>query len=209
MESCFDIREIPHLADLAPDDPRRRHLAACPRCRGLAEAQALFLAPGDTSDLSDLAAADTRLQHRLAAAWTGPAAAPAGRGRRGWLALAAVLAVCALGLTAGEVWRLRTGLAPQPGGHLRGDANQLELTVAAQDGVLRLDWAKAPDADSYLFLFFGADLAETGRRVAKQSLLDLRPVDLPAATEFCQVFALSHGDTLARSTIVRTPPARE
>ncbi len=210
MESCFDIRKIPDLARLSTEDPRRRHLAECPRCRGLAEAQALFLAPGDTSDLAGLAQADAELQSRLAATLALPstAASPL-RGRRRWLALAAVLTVCALGLTTGEVLRLRQGKMPRPGENLRGDDALSGVTVAVQEDVLQLTWPDAPTADSYLYIFLGADLAETGRHVGAQAFLALPLEDLPTATTFCQIFAVIRGDTVARSAIVRTPPARE
>ncbi len=210
MESCFDIRKIPDLAELPTEDPRRRHLAECPRCRGLAEAHALFLAPGDTSDLEDLAQADAELQGRLAETWALPSQATSPlRGQRRWLALAAVLAVCALGLTAGEVLRLRQGAMPRLGENLRGGDALSAVTVALQDNVLQFTWPDAPAADSYVFVFLGADLAETGRRTGTQALLALPTVDLPDTTAFCQVFAVSRGDTVARSAIVRTPPARE
>ncbi len=54
-----------------------------------------------------------------------------------------------------------------------------------------------------------ADLAETDRRSEAQAFLALPTRDLPTTTAFCQVFAVSRGDTVARSAIVRTPPARE
>ncbi len=37
-ENCIDIRDIPNLIGPSEDDPRRRHLNDCPRCRGVAEA---------------------------------------------------------------------------------------------------------------------------------------------------------------------------
>ncbi len=210
MERCFDIRQIPDLAALPAADTRRGHLAECPRCRGLAEAHGLFLAPGDTSDLEGLAQADAELQRRLAEAWAlPPQAASSMHRRRRWLALAAVLAVCALGLTAGEVLRFRQGMMPQPGENLRGDDTLAEVTVTRQGDLLHFAWTDAPAADSYLVAFLGADLAEINRRVSAQASVAVPTADLPPTAAFCQIFAVTRGDTVARSAIVRIQPARE
>jgi len=84
MENCHDMKELANLAGLPVGDPRRGHLDACPRCRGLAEAQGLFLEPGATSDLDDLAGADAELQRRLGKTWFVPPVAARPRRRANW-----------------------------------------------------------------------------------------------------------------------------
>ena len=210
MEHCYEPGHLPDPSDLPADDPRRRHLETCPRCRGRVAARELFLTPGDTGDLEGLAAADAELARRLEAALARPTqAAGVSSRRRFWYALAAILALGTVGLTVSEIQRLREGSLPRVGERLRGDEPATQVEVTAGEQGLRLSWAAAPPAETYLFRFLGADLADVGQRVASRSSLALAVSDLPAGGVFCQVFALSHGDTLARSAIVRIQPQRE
>lgn len=210
MEHCIDIRDIPNLADLPAGDPRRRHLDACPRCRGLAEAHGLFMEPGATTDLEGLADADVELQRRLTEALAARSTARARSPRRRlWLALAAVLALCAVGLTTTEVLRLRNGAPPRVGERLRGDTEATGLAASTQNGTLHLAWTGAPAADAYVYVLFGADLVEIARHAGPEPTLALATVDLPAAAGFCQALAVSQGDTLARSTLIPILSARE
>ena len=213
MEHCHEIAELADLAGLPAGDPRRSHLDSCPRCRGRAAAQNLFLEPGDTSDLKDLGGADAELARRLdpvLAASPATAARPARR-RGPWYALAAVLAVGAIGLTTTELLRMRGGSAPAVGEHLRGEETAgLKVTVAAAN--VQIAWPDAPvlpDAGFFVFSLLGPGLEEVGRRVAQQPGFTGPVADLPAATAFCQAFAVSCGDTVARSGIVALRPARE
>jgi hypothetical protein len=210
MERCYDIRDLPDLASLPADDPRRIHLAVCPKCRGQADALAVFLGPGETSDLEDLASADARLQQRLAAAWVTPAPVVSAQRRRlRWYGLAAVLAVCALGLTTGELLRLRPGIPLRVGDHLRGAEEATGLTVGAQDAVWQATWADAPIADSYVLLWLGNELSTIASVEATKPEFSAPIADLSPDVRFCQAFAVSHGDTLGRSAIVRIQPVRE
>lgn len=213
MEHCHEITELADLAGLPAGDPRRRHLESCPRCRGLAAAQGLFLEPGDTSDLEDLGGADAELARRLdpvLAASPSGAARPARR-RGPWYALAAVLAVGAIGLTTSELLRMRDGAGPRVGERLRGaETAGLEVTVAAAN--VQIAWPDAPvlpDAGFFVFSLLGPGLEEIGRRVVQQPGFAGPVADLPPATAFCQAFAVSQGDTVARSGIVALRPARE
>ncbi len=212
MEQCLNMQEIAALAGLATDDPRRRHLESCPHCRGMAEALGTFLSPGDTSDLDDLAGADVDLWTRLAAAMDTPAAAPVvarPRRRRGWLALAAVLAVASLGLAAADLAHFREFLAPRTGERLRGEPAATDLVSTPVDDGLRLAWSAAPTAETFVFVFLAADLEDVGRLTSPAPVLEITGESLPAAASLCQVFAVAQGDTIARSAIVRLRPARE
>lgn len=210
MERCFNSDEIPDLTRLPPDDPRRHHLAECPHCRNAAAAQALFLAPGDTSDLEDLAAVDRRLQERLDAVLVPALPATASRRKRqGWYALAAMLAVCALGLTATDLLRLRDGALPRVGERVRGEDQSTDLSVTNADGNFRFTWTGAPDAESYAFVWLGTDLKAIEATTLHEPRLTAAPADLPPAARFCQVYAVSQGDTIARSAIVRARPDRK
>ena len=211
MECRRDIQEIANLAGLPLDDPRRRHLDECPRCRGLAEAQALFLQPGDTDDLDALGTADALLQERLASALDQqPARSGRPRRRRLWLAAAAVLAVCAVGLAADDLLRRRLLAPPQVGERLRGDEQTDDLIVTSRGGALHLTWSSAPAADTYRFVFLDAASHEIGGRTVDpatggQAACEISREDLPGAVRFYQVYAISYGDTVARSSIVPAP----
>lgn len=209
MERCFEIREIAALAGLPADDPRLRHLEKCPRCRSLAQAHAEFLDPGDTSDLAGLAAADAELQQRLGAALAAePARIVPVRRRRVWLAAAAVLALCAVGLAASDLLRLRDGKVLQEGARLRGDDEVADLVVTEVDTGLQLVWPDAPEVETIIYVFLDGDLAEIGRRDSTGNLtLDAAAPEARAV--FCQALAVAQGDTLARTAIVRLRPARE
>ena len=209
MDRCFDTREIPTLTGLAADDPRRRHLEACPRCRALAQAYAEFLDPGDTSDLEDLSALDAELARRLDKTIAeSPVLVIRRRRRRTWMAAAAVLAACALGLAAGELLRLREGILPSEGDHLRGEAVASGLVVTTTADGWILTWPDAPEFDLVVYVFLSDSLEEIGRRTATGELA-LAADDPLARAIFCQALAVAQGDTLARSAIVRLHPARE
>jgi len=213
MEHCHEIAELANLAGLPAGDPRRRHLESCPRCRGLAAAQGLFLEPGDTDDLEDLDGAEAELARRLDQVLAAPPATAAGpvRRRGPWYALAAVLAVGAIGLTTGELLQMRGGSAPAVGERLRGEeAIVLKVTVAAAN--VQVTWSDAPllpDDGFFVFSLLGPGLEEVGRRVVQQPGFAGPVAGLPPAAAFCQAFAVSSGDTVARSGIVALRPARE
>jgi hypothetical protein len=209
-ERCHDPADLVDLAGLPPGDPRRGHLETCPRCRGLAEAQGLFLEPGDTSDLPDLAAADAELAARLE---TALAAEPARtirpeRRRAPWYALAAALALCALGVATADLLDLRLGGGPRVGERIRGGATA-DLLVTADDGVLHGAWADAPTADSYVLELLDADLTTIDRREVAGPEFTQPIADLPPGAAYCRLAAVSSGDVLARSGLVAFDPAGE
>jgi hypothetical protein len=206
-DRCLDPRELETIAGLDPDDPRRRHLETCVRCRGAARALAAFLEPGDTSDLEGLPAAAAELEARLAAGLDARRRAPA---RRRWpaLALAAALAVCALGITTSEVLRGRRAASLPTGQRLRGDVAAAAVAVERAHGQLRLRWDGAPSADTMVYVFLDDGLTELGRR-ASDGVLVLPADDPLASTPFCQALAVAEGDTVGRSGISRLAGPRE
>jgi hypothetical protein len=210
MERCLDIREIAALAGCPADDPRRRHLERCVRCRGLAEAHALFLEPGDTGDLDGLADADIELQRRLEAGMNVvPLGRPRARRRRAtWYAAAAVLAVCALGILSTDLARWRPGSLPAVGQRHRG-GETAGLTVAVADDLLLLSWPDVPAADTFDFVFFDTDLEEVTRLSAAGPNLETPVTSLPARVVWCQALAVASGDTIARSDFVALPLIRD
>lgn len=197
---CPDLLELDQILALPDADPRRQHVDACPECRGRLEAMELFLDPGETPELEGLAAADAQLADRLDRSARPARRTGAPRARRFGLALAAVLAVVAVGLTTSEL--LRTGsLDPvSPGQHLRGRAGPASVTVTASRDGIALAWPAAPVADQILYVFFAGDMTEIGRRAADEALV-LAPDDPMAGAAYCQAVALVQGDVIARSGI--------
>ena len=148
MSHCFEPREIGAVVALPEGDPGRRHLDTCPRCRGLALAYAEFMTPSDAGSL-DIRAADAELQRRLAIAqatearrgrWLGLLRPP----RPAWGALAAVLALVAFGLMAGDLNRLLDGRLPDGTGVVRGDVAEPGLQVMKVDEGLLATWPPPP-----------------------------------------------------------------
>lgn len=208
-DRCFEPHELQDAAGWDSGDARRRHLEACARCRGTAHALGVFMEPGETSYLEGLATANAELEARLAADLGTRSAAPVAPRRR-WpaLALAAVLALCAVGITTSEVLRSRRAELPVPGQGLRGDAAATGVTVHRTPGELRLRWDGAPTSDSMVYLFLDDGLGELGRR-ASDDLLILPEDDPLASAPFCQALAVAEGDTVGRSSIVRLTAGRE
>ncbi len=116
------------------------------------------------------------------------------------MALAAVLALCAVGLTTSELLQLRDGDLPEVGRHQRGGSQADGLTVVSTAGGIQLAWSEAPMADTIVYVFMSADMAEVGRRTAPGAL-QLVTDDSLAAASYCQAFAVLQGDTVGRSSI--------
>ncbi len=81
-EPCLTATELPDVLALPDHDPRRRHLATCPRCRALGHAYAEFLDPSSCPD-PDLDDADARLARRLSASLQAEMANSRAFGERG------------------------------------------------------------------------------------------------------------------------------
>ena len=209
-DQCLDPGEIGEIAGLPADDPRRRHLDTCPHCRGLARALDIFLEPGNTSDLGDVAGADAELQARLATAIPGRSTGTNPSTSRRWpmLAMAAVLALCALGLTATEILRQRDSALPQLDRRQRGDSRDTRLIVVRTTNGLHIAWPGIPAADEVVYVFLSDDMDELGRHVAP-GVLQLAVGDQLSAATYCQAFAVLQGDTVGRSGITGLMTNRE
>lgn len=234
-KECYPIEALANVDGWAADDPRRRHLADCPRCRArLAEYRSFVAAvapPGADPDDADRQLTAFLVRAAVgerAAPAAGPAAspavrAPAPRPRRPrpvpfWrpaLAAAAVI-VGVLG-----IWRaVDTGR--QGGGErvLRGESPALAAAPAlgpvavTPDGRWRFSWSEVEGADAYTVVLHAADLTEVARfEAASQTALTL---DRPTADEsppgrapsLWRVVARRGGDTLASSALAPLEPER-
>ena len=58
---CFQVDELGDLLELGYDDPRRKHLDECPRCRALLTEYRGFMAPPTDAEGADLPDAEKRL----------------------------------------------------------------------------------------------------------------------------------------------------
>lgn len=207
-DQCLDALELDEIIRLPQDDPRRRHVDGCPRCRGLARALGIFLEPGDASDLKDLGGADSELKSRLASVLPFPKRTSPRPGRRIGMAVAAVLALCAVGLGTSELLRTQDGALPETGQYQRGGGFSGSASASATADGVRLDWSDAPPAESIVYIFLSTEMSELGRRESPGAL-DLDLNDPLARAPFFQALAIVRGDTVGRSGISRLTPTPE
>ena len=206
---CFDPQDLDRIVRLPVDDPRRRHVDDCARCRGLLKAMETFLDPGNTSDLPDLATADAELSARLERAMSGRRRSGLRpRRRQAGLAVAAALALCAVGLATSDFLRLGVTEAPVPGQYERGASSGSEVAMTPHANGIHLNWPEASEAESIVYVFLTAEMSELGRALASGPLI-VAEDDPLARAEFCQALAVAQGDTIGRSTITRLSPNPE
>jgi len=217
---CFDASEIAAVLDLGPDDPRRRHLAECPRCRALALSFQEFLAPESVPDGARPAEAVRRLSRVVADETAAPTRAgmgsPAAGGPMGWFGrlwlrppVRTAWAMAALVVVAGGVFlavHTRQGREPV----LRGPQAAvlaLQPVRLEPDGALRLCWAPLAGAERYQVRLYSTALAEVVRlepvtvpeAVLRRSAL---PRGIPPGTALLwRVAALRGGDDIAQSPV--------
>jgi hypothetical protein len=209
--TCLDMAQLAAVDWLPADDPRRRHLADCARCRARLAAYRAFESPPGLPEGADLPDAEARLGAFLQQE-IGVGEEPARPRRRDWrrplLALAAVLVV-AVGLTLVT----DDGEGPPRTPILRGDEEAVRqggvragaLAAASEvdaDGRVVLSWSAVGDADTYRVVLYGADLSELDSFDAGPATsLTLDPADLPAAEAglVWTVIALRAGDEVLRS----------
>ncbi len=233
-DRCLGDEELAGLEGLPADDPRSRHVGACPHCRARLRSYREFMAeaepPASPRECAARAAVSAALDREiLGTARRGPDAAPSTprRVRRSfdWLTGPAWFPVLRPALAAAAVVLIAFGvmqLARQPGeggpsGVLRGRSADGSAAVTAArvvlpDGRTAVLWKRLPWADGYQVVLFGADLVELGRvEVADDSLMVLTAGSLPAAASrepalSCRVVARRGGDEIARSNIVPLGP---
>lgn len=233
-DRCLGDEELAGLEGLPADDPRSRHVEACPRCRARLRSYREFMAeaepPASPREYAARAAVSAALDREILGAEPRGASAPRRTHRRAWWnsspffaprwapVLRPALAAAAVVLVAFGVMQL----ARQPGeggpsGVLRGRSADGSAAVTAArvvlpDGRTAVSWKRLPGADGYQVVLFGADLVELGRvEVADDSLMVLTAGRLPAAANrepalSCRVVAQRGGDEIARSNLVPLGP---
>lgn len=205
---CPDLLELDLIRVLPETDSRRRHVAECPDCRGRLEALELFHEPGEAPELAGLASADAELAARLESSIRPAKRSTAPRARRFGLALAAVLALVAVGITTSEILQTGRLSPPSPGEFQRGPAARDAVVATTGPQGTEIAWPAAPDADEILYLFFADDMTEIGRRTAVGPLV-LAPDDPMSGAAYCQAIAMATGDVIGRSPISRMFPDME
>ncbi len=229
VSPCIPLEELAAVADLPATDPRRAHVAQCPRCGSLLDAYARFLEPGEAADAAHVAQADARLSEFLArtigvapspAAPAQPARAPvAPRSKPGaswWAALFAPAMRPALGFVVAAIVLGGVVVWPRLAGHrpsdaLRGgsrNAPVAALEVRAADlgpAGLRVAWASVAGADAYEVRVYSESLAEIARLDANgDTVLTVSPSALPFRPQpgqslLVRVDARRQGEVLASS----------
>jgi len=221
---CLPPEELEAIGTLPADDPRRRHLEHCPRCRTLARRYRQFVDPAPLPAAAGGAAAGRELSRRLHLAI--PELAPVGeanhRGRdtadpgrshiwrrpaRPLLAIAAVL-VCCLGLLA-----LRHQLSePQTRGPadapvlLRGDPNAPPLlTVTREPAGVRLAWQTPAGTDKAVVVLLDERFQETARLTAGAGGALVLAAGQIGAARYARVLFEDRGDVVAMTRTVALP----
>ncbi len=194
---CMPLEELATVAELPATDPRRAHVAQCPRCGALLDAYARFMDPGADAEATHVARADARLSDFLARTIGAPAEsvpAPAPRhtapDASWWSALFAPALRPALGLVVAAIVVGGVVLWPRHAEHdpsqvLRGgpsDANAPVLRVRSAgldvDG-LHVAWNAVPGADDYEVRIYSDRLEEMAyRSVRGDSALDVPAAEL-------------------------------
>ncbi len=212
---CIKPENLARVLTLPEHDPQRQHLASCLHCRAMAHAYEEFLDADGVRPGFDLDAADAELVERLASIIDGPADAepaavlrPRFGVRRGWLAAAAVLLVCAGLFLARDAVLLRNAQLPEGGGAVRGDdKDPTALAWAAVEDGWRLTWsAETPGMPSLVFL--DADLEELSRRALAVGDHGIAAAALqrPEAATYLQLVFIEEGDVVARSAVIAARP---
>jgi len=215
---CVDVEQIEVLLALSDDDPRRRHLDECPRCKPILTSYLAFLEADDAAG-ADPADAESRLAGYLEAI-TGHSPAPRTETvaendgfiskltralflRPVWAA--AALVVVAAGILWWSPWsQPQRVLRDAPQG-VTGAGTPLDLHAPQiqRGGVILLTWEPLEGADEYQVRLYGEDLAEIVRfqPTGEPSLSvdrSMVPSDTPAVVLW-RVAALQSGDEIGLS----------
>ncbi len=214
-KACIPAVEIGTAATAPPDDPRRRHLASCPRCRALAREYAAFMNPGPLPAAARGDWAATALARRLAQEIGTPGGVivplrPRTRRfalppRALWAAAAVLVACAGIFLARDLAEDLNPRVPPGPA-ILRGEADApLALTVtsvAGASGAWDLAWTAPAGADANVVVLYDAALRELGRRdLGPRTSLALDPRAWPeaASAAYVGVVFLAGGDEVGRT----------
>jgi len=217
MSAHLDPDRLGELHAAAPDDPRRRHLRECARCRALMRAHDDFVGDAPAPAGARLAEAEQALGAFLEReiGHGRPAPAPA---RPAWLdrlwtpaARPAWAFACAAVIAGGALLVLQAR-GPQPvvlrGAPPVAPGSELELLAPEFEGdAVMLHWRPAREADSYLVRFFSVGLEEIGRAGPTPEpsitvrLQDAAPGTRPGEAVLYRVVALARGDEVGTSAL--------
>ncbi len=206
---CIDIERIAEVAELPADDPMRRHVEDCPRCRNIFRSYQKFLRAEPVAGVGVEAARrkldaliSTKVGERSAASQRSSASFSSVL--RGLMRPAPlVVAGAALVVVAVTVWQRSHGpegilLRDVPTSHTTG----LPPADIRPDGSIRLTWPAVAGADAYQVRIYGPsfteiyrhpDVTETSVVIDRSSL----PADLPPQLDLMwRVYALQAGDVI-------------
>lgn len=214
-EACIPVVEIGSVTTAPADDPRRRHLESCPRCRALARQYRTFMDPAPLSadarvDWANAAIAQ-RLAHEIGTpggviAPLRPRPARFARSSRSLWAAAAVLLACAGIFLARDVAQDLNPRVPPGPAILRNEtdtAHALSVVAATNTpGAWRIAWTAPADAEASVVVLYDAALRELGRRdLGRAFTLTLDPAVWPATAQaaYVGVVFLAGGDEVGRA----------
>lgn len=227
-DRCIPVELLEEASQRPSDDPGRRHLETCPRCRArLAELED-FLRRTPAPPEARPGEARLELQQWLDTQLLAPApvrARPLPVARRRWQPWAAspgwrLAAVAAAVVVAAGTWAVLRPQAPVPGAAVRGEGGAprggmsreiFALSLEPESGAgVRVRWAPVVGADRYEVTVHAPDLSVLARFDAGDRTVATVPDSLlgglpgrPAT--LLRVHALRLGDELARSGFVRLP----
>ncbi|MFC1572231.1 hypothetical protein ACFL6M_01405 [Candidatus Eisenbacteria bacterium] len=223
-EGCHKLEELVAIAELASDDPGRRHLDSCARCQARLETYLEFMRADGECRQDQIDWALDRLGEKLDGEILGTDGQGSGSEdvrkrslfhfRSPLIRSALAVAACLLLYFALDgVWD-RTTPGDNGSGDilLRSDDSAVqtgEIALATPDyignGGVELRWQPYPEAESYIVRILDTQLDEVARiPVGLEALLRLdssRQQDLPAGEGVYAwiVIAISRGDEIAHS----------
>lgn len=211
--NCLGVEELAEVLAADPDDPRRRHLAACPRCRALAAEYAGFMEEDESQEglsSAELSRLDAALKREMTG---GDQPVTHSRPRttglaRWWVAVPALAAVIALFFVfpwLGDLGSDRSVMrgAEQPETHLI-----LNPVTDTGSGMALLSWQARDGIDAYEVQLLAGDLSRllvlpaapgTVREVAWASVRG------PAPCRFWRVVGYREGIQVIQSELQEFP----
>lgn len=195
---CYTLDELVDAREAAENDPRRRHLELCPRCRAALAEYLEFADPAPLPQEADVEDAGWRLdafrkarleQDNIIRPWF----------RRPLTMLAGLAAVVVL---AAGLPRFLSDHGAPPAEIILRDLGDQEFALLAEatsepSGEVHWTWQAVTGADAYEVRLFDSSLALL-LTVPAGNALELT-LTAPAAAVAWQVAALRAGDELARS----------
>ena len=228
-DNCYRTEDLGDLIALSPSDPRRAHLAECPRCRADLAAYLAFMDPVALPGEADPEDARSRLAAALeegilrvhplqAESVREPAARPGQALRTFWRGLTRPVLRPAWGLAAVVLLIAAAQQITHFGQRrdepivLRGPQSAATEVVTTSweqldSGGVRFTWAPVAGAETYSIALYRGDLSELDRIDAGAEhtlLLDAQAIARLAAGEsvlYWQLTCLHAGEECARSTL--------